>query len=119
MLTLELSVGTYAVHNTASIIVSRQSLVVIANIWMLLPSQAQVRVRRIPENISGVATVSLQAIEESGISDSLRYAGLGAGGHRTGEAKKAFREAVRILIKFASLRNTCILLDTAIRSTLR
>ncbi|XP_073959943.1 V-type proton ATPase subunit D 2-like [Choristoneura fumiferana] len=81
--------------------------------------QAQVRVRRIPENISGVATVSLQAIEESGISDSLRYAGLGAGGHRTGEAKKAFREAVHILIKFASLRNTCILLDTAIRSTLR
>ncbi|KAI8434060.1 hypothetical protein MSG28_012210 [Choristoneura fumiferana] len=60
----------------------------------------------IGQNISGVATVSLQAIEESGISDSLRYAGLGAGGHRTGEAKKAFREAVHILIKFASLRNT-------------
>uniref|UniRef100_A0A2A4JPL8 V-type proton ATPase subunit D n=1 Tax=Heliothis virescens TaxID=7102 RepID=A0A2A4JPL8_HELVI len=81
--------------------------------------QAQVRVQRIPENISGVSTVSLQALEETGVGDSLRYAGLGAGGHRTGEAKKAFREAVRILVRFASLRNTCILLDESIRSTLR
>ncbi|CAD0202115.1 unnamed protein product [Chrysodeixis includens] len=82
--------------------------------------QAQVRVLRIPENISGVSTVSLQALEETvGIGDTFRYAGLGAGGHRTGEAKKAFREAVRILIKFASLRNTCILLDESIRTTLR
>ncbi|XP_075979305.1 V-type proton ATPase subunit D 1-like [Anticarsia gemmatalis] len=81
--------------------------------------QAQVRVQRIPENISGVATVSLQALEDPGVGDCLRYAGLGAGGHRTGEAKKAFREAVLILIKFASLRNNCILLDEAIRSTLR
>ncbi|XP_063627446.1 V-type proton ATPase subunit D-like [Cydia splendana] len=81
--------------------------------------EAQIRVQRIPENISGVSTVTLHAIEELGASDALRYAGLGAGGHRTGEAKKAFREAVHILIKFASLRNTCILLDNAIRSTLR
>ncbi|XP_063539888.1 V-type proton ATPase subunit D-like [Cydia strobilella] len=81
--------------------------------------EAQIRVKRIPENISGVSTVTLHAIEELGASDALRYAGLGAGGHRTGEAKRAFREAVHILIKFASLRNTCILLDTAIRSTLR
>ncbi|XP_026727676.1 V-type proton ATPase subunit D-like [Trichoplusia ni] len=82
--------------------------------------QAQVRVLRIPENISGVSTVCLQALEETvGIGDTFRYAGLGAGGHRTGEAKKAFREAVRILIKFASLRNTCILLDESIRTTLR
>ncbi|XP_049871805.1 V-type proton ATPase subunit D-like [Pectinophora gossypiella] len=81
--------------------------------------EAQVRVQRISENISGVSTVSLQAIEDPTASDSLRYAGLGAGGHRTSEAKRAFREAVRILIKFASLRNTCILLDEAIKSTLR
>ncbi|XP_061720068.1 V-type proton ATPase subunit D-like [Cydia pomonella] len=81
--------------------------------------EAQIRVKRIPENISGVSTVTLHAIEELGASDALRYAGLGAGGHRTGEAKRAFREAVHILIKFASLRNTCILLDNAIRSTLR
>ncbi|XP_063382890.1 V-type proton ATPase subunit D-like [Cydia fagiglandana] len=81
--------------------------------------EAQIRVQRIPENISGVSTVTLHAIEELGASDALRYAGLGAGGHRTGEAKRAFREAVHILIKFASLRNTCILLDNAIRSTLR
>ncbi|KAL0870411.1 hypothetical protein ABMA27_005420 [Loxostege sticticalis] len=81
--------------------------------------QAQVRVQRIPENISGVATVSLQAVEDATVSDALRYAGLGAGGHRTTEAKKAFRQAVHILIKFASLRNTCILLDEAIRTTLR
>ncbi|XP_047995825.1 V-type proton ATPase subunit D-like [Leguminivora glycinivorella] len=81
--------------------------------------EAQIRVKRIPENISGVSTVTLHAIEEFGASDALRYAGLGAGGHRTGEAKRAFREAVHILIKFASLRNTCILLDNAIRSTLR
>lgn len=75
--------------------------------------------QRIPENISGVATVSLQAVEDATVSDALRYAGLGAGGHRTTEAKKAFRQAVHILIKFASLRNTCILLDEAIRTTLR
>ncbi|XP_063368252.1 V-type proton ATPase subunit D-like [Cydia amplana] len=81
--------------------------------------EAQIRVKRIPENISGVSTVTLHAIEELGASDALRYAGLGAGGHRTGEAKRAFRAAVHILIKFASLRNTCILLDNAIRSTLR
>ncbi|KAF9424478.1 hypothetical protein HW555_000289 [Spodoptera exigua] len=81
--------------------------------------QAQIRVQRIPENISGVATVSLQALEEVGAWDSMCYAGLGAGGHRTSEAKKAFREAVRTLVKFASLRNTCILLDESIRSTLR
>ncbi|CAG9790824.1 unnamed protein product [Diatraea saccharalis] len=81
--------------------------------------QAQVRVLRVPENISGVATVSLLPIEDASVSDALRYAGLGAGGHRTSEAKKAFREAVHILIKFASLRNTCILLDEALRSTLR
>ncbi|XP_026326038.1 V-type proton ATPase subunit D-like isoform X3 [Hyposmocoma kahamanoa] len=81
--------------------------------------EAQVRVLRINENISGVATVSLQAVEDPTASDALRYAGLGAGGHRTSEAKKAFREAVRILIKFASLRNTCILLDAAIKTTLR
>ncbi|KAJ8714448.1 hypothetical protein PYW07_002673 [Mythimna separata] len=81
--------------------------------------QAQIRVQRVPENISGVSTVQLQAVEEDGVGDSFRYAGLGAGGHRTGEAKKAFREAVRILVKFASLRNTCLLLDEAIRTTLR
>ncbi|KAJ8718361.1 hypothetical protein PYW08_002598 [Mythimna loreyi] len=81
--------------------------------------QAQIRVQRVAENISGVSTVSLLAVEEDGIGDSFRYAGLGAGGHRTGEAKKAFREAVRILVKFASLRNSCILLDEAIRTTLR
>ncbi|XP_026750229.2 V-type proton ATPase subunit D-like [Galleria mellonella] len=81
--------------------------------------QAQVRVQRISENISGVATVSLQAVEDLTVGDVFRYAGLGAGGHRTGEAKKAFREAIRILVKFASLRNTCILLDEAIRTTLR
>ncbi|GBP06730.1 V-type proton ATPase subunit D 1 [Eumeta japonica] len=75
--------------------------------------------RRLRENISGVAIVSLQPVEESGAGDALQYAGLAAGGHRTGEAKKAFREAVRILIKFASLRNTCIVLNEAIRSTLR
>lgn len=66
-----------------------------------------------------MSTISLQALEETGVCDSLRYAGLGAGGHRTSEAKKAFREAVRTLVKFASLRNTCILLDESIRSTLR
>jgi V-type H+-transporting ATPase subunit D len=76
-------------------------------------------VQRIPENISGVATVSLQAVEDATAGDTLRYAGLGAGGHRTSEAKKAFRQAVHILIRFASLRNTCLLLDEAIRSTLR
>ncbi|CAH0399552.1 unnamed protein product [Chilo suppressalis] len=81
--------------------------------------EAQVRVQRVPENISGVATMSLLPLEDVTASDTLRYAGLGAGGHRTSEAKKAFREAVHILIKFASLRNTCILLDDAIRSTLR
>ncbi|CAG5059343.1 unnamed protein product [Parnassius apollo] len=81
--------------------------------------QAQVRVLRVPENISGVATVSLQAVEDSTASDALQYAGLGGGGHRTSEAKKAFREVVRILVKFASLRNTCLLLDEAIKSTLR
>lgn len=58
-------------------------------------------------------------MEDPSVSDALRYAGLGAGGHRTGEAKKAFREAVKILIKFASLRSTCILLDEAIKTTLR
>ncbi|KAJ2949611.1 hypothetical protein O0L34_g15533 [Tuta absoluta] len=81
--------------------------------------EAQVRVQRVNENISGVSTVSLMAIEDANASDALRYAGLGAGGHRTGEAKKAFREAIRILIKFASLRNTCLLLDDAIKSTVR
>ncbi|KAL4710966.1 hypothetical protein ACJJTC_017931 [Scirpophaga incertulas] len=81
--------------------------------------EAQVRVQRIPENISGVSATYLQAVEDCTVSDSLRFAGLGAGGHRTGEAKKAFREAVHILIKFASLRSTCILLDQALRSTLR
>ncbi|CAH2049509.1 unnamed protein product, partial [Iphiclides podalirius] len=81
--------------------------------------QAQVRVLRTPENISGVTTVSLQAVEDSTANDSLQYAGLGAGGHRTSEAKKAFREVIRILVKFASLRNTCLLLDEAIKSTLR
>lgn len=86
---------------------------------MHLWTQAQVRVLRIQENISGVSTVSLQAVEDTGASDALLYAGLGAGGHRTSEAKSAFREAVRILIKFASLRNTCLLLDEAIRTTLR
>ncbi|XP_068622824.1 V-type proton ATPase subunit D 1-like [Battus philenor] len=81
--------------------------------------QAQIRVLRTPENISGVPTVSLQAVEDLTACDSLQYAGLGAGGHRTSEAKKAFREAVSILVKFASLRNTCLLLDEAIKSTLR
>ncbi|KAM3961645.1 V-type proton ATPase subunit D 2 [Aphomia sociella] len=81
--------------------------------------QAQVRVQRVPENISGVATASLQVVEDFTVGDVFRYAGLGAGGHRTSEAKKAFREAVRILVKFASLRNTCILLDEEIRTTLR
>ncbi|XP_072938437.1 V-type proton ATPase subunit D-like [Epargyreus clarus] len=81
--------------------------------------EAQIRVQRIPENISGVSTVSLQAVEDISTSDSMRFAGLGAGGHRTGEAKRTFREAIRILIKFASLRNTCYLLDEALRVTLR
>ncbi|XP_059047899.1 V-type proton ATPase subunit D-like [Achroia grisella] len=81
--------------------------------------QAQIRVQRISENISGVATVSLQAVEDSTVGDVFRYAGLGAGGHRTGEAKKAFKEAIHILVKFASLRNTCILLDEALRTTFR
>ncbi|XP_011551031.3 V-type proton ATPase subunit D isoform X1 [Plutella xylostella] len=81
--------------------------------------QAQVRVHRVTENISGVTSVSLLAVEDPTASDSLRYAGLGAGGHRTSEAKKEFREVLRILVKFASLRNMCLLLDAAIKSTLR
>ncbi|XP_052742403.1 V-type proton ATPase subunit D isoform X2 [Bicyclus anynana] len=81
--------------------------------------EAQIRVERVPENISGVSTVSLQVIEDATATDALRYAGLGAGGHRTTETKKAFRDAVKILIKFASLRNTCVLLDEAIKTTLR
>ncbi|VVC98488.1 unnamed protein product [Leptidea sinapis] len=81
--------------------------------------QAQIRVQRLPENISGVPTNALQAVEDPTAEDSLRYAGLGAGGHRTGEAKRAFREVIRILIKFASLRNICLVLDEAIRITLR
>ncbi|CAG9117093.1 unnamed protein product [Plutella xylostella] len=82
-------------------------------------NQAQVRVHRVTENISGVTSVSLLAVEDPTASDSLRYAGLGAGGHRTSEAKKEFREVLRILVKFASLRNMCLLLDAAIKSTLR
>ncbi|XP_038222038.1 V-type proton ATPase subunit D-like [Zerene cesonia] len=81
--------------------------------------QAQIRVQRVPENISGVPTVSLQAIEDHTAGDAFRYAGLGAGGHRTSETKRAFREVTRILIKFASLRNICVLLDEALRTTLR
>lgn len=81
--------------------------------------QAQIRVHRVPENISGVATVSLQIIEDNTVNNTLRYAGLGAGGHRTAETKKAFRKAIELLITFASLRNTCLLLDEAIKSTLR
>ncbi|XP_022129287.2 V-type proton ATPase subunit D-like [Pieris rapae] len=81
--------------------------------------QAQIRVQRISENISGVPTVSLQPIEDHTAGDSFRYAGLGAGGHRTSETKRAFREVIRILIKFASLRNICLLLDEAVRTTLR
>lgn len=95
----------------------RDALLIMSIVFVFL--KAQVRVQRINENISGVSTVSLQAVEDPTASDALRYAGLGAGGHRTSEAKKAFREAVRILIKFASLRNTCILLDGAIKTTLR
>lgn len=75
--------------------------------------------QRVPENISGVSTASLQIIEDMTVNDSLRYAGLGAGGHRTAETKKAFKKAIELLIKFASLRNTCLLLDEAIKSTLR
>ncbi|CAG9566304.1 unnamed protein product [Danaus chrysippus] len=81
--------------------------------------EAQIRVQRVPENISGVATVSLQVLEDTTANDSLRYAGLGAGGHRTTETKKAFREAIKILIRFASLRSNCVLLDEAIKSALR
>ncbi|CAH2265158.1 V-type proton ATPase subunit D-like [Pararge aegeria] len=81
--------------------------------------EAQIRVQRIPENISGVTTVSLQVVEDATVNDALRFAGLGAGGHRTTETKKAFRDTVKILIKFASLRNSCLLLDEAIKSTLR
>ncbi|CAH4022949.1 V-type proton ATPase subunit D-like [Pieris brassicae] len=81
--------------------------------------QAQIRVQRTSENISGVPTVSLQPIEDFTAGDSFRYAGLGAGGHRTSETKRAFREVIRILIKFASLRNICLLLDEAVRTTLR
>ncbi|CAH2087150.1 unnamed protein product [Euphydryas editha] len=81
--------------------------------------EAQIRVQRVPENISGVSTVSLQIVEDTNVNDSLRYAGLGAGGHRTTETKKAFKKAIELLIKFASLRNTCLLLDEAIKSTLR
>ncbi|CAK1542312.1 unnamed protein product [Leptosia nina] len=81
--------------------------------------QAQIRVQRLPENISGVPTVCLQAVEDLTAGDSFRYAGLGAGGHRTSETKRAFREVIKILIKFASLRNICLLLDEAVRTTLR
>ncbi|XP_053612031.1 V-type proton ATPase subunit D-like [Plodia interpunctella] len=81
--------------------------------------QAKLRVKRVPENISGVATVSLYPVEDINISDVSRYAGLASGGHRTAEAKKAFRQVLRILVKFASLRNTCILLDESVRITLR
>ncbi|XP_050350076.1 V-type proton ATPase subunit D-like [Nymphalis io] len=81
--------------------------------------EAQIRVQRVPENISGVSTVSLQVIEDTTVNDALRYAGLGAGGHRTAETKKAFRKAIELLIKFASLRNTCLLLDEAVKLTLR
>ncbi|XP_045450373.1 V-type proton ATPase subunit D-like [Melitaea cinxia] len=81
--------------------------------------EAQIRVQRVPENISGVPTASLQIIEDMTVNDSLRYAGLGAGGHRTAETKKTFKKAIELLIKFASLRNTCLLLDQAVKSTLR
>ncbi|XP_045775838.1 V-type proton ATPase subunit D-like [Maniola jurtina] len=81
--------------------------------------EAQIRVQRVLENISGVSTVSLQVIEDGSANDALRYAGLGAGGHRTAQTKDAFREATKLLVKFASLRNTCLLLDEAIKSTLR
>ncbi|KAJ0175246.1 hypothetical protein K1T71_009387 [Dendrolimus kikuchii] len=81
--------------------------------------QAQIRVQRVPENVAGVATVALQPIEDTGASDVFRYAGLSGGGHRTAEAKKAFREVTRIIIKFASLRNTCIILNEGLKTTLR
>ncbi|XP_028026048.1 V-type proton ATPase subunit D-like [Bombyx mandarina] len=77
--------------------------------------QAQIRVQRITENVSGVTTTYLEAIEETGVTNALQYAGLGAGGHRTSEAKKSFREAVHLVLKLASLRKTCVLLDEAIR----
>ena len=63
--------------------------------------------------------MSLQIVEDNTVNDALRYAGLGAGGHRTAETKKAFRKAIKLLITFASLRNTCLLLDEAKKSTLR
>ncbi|XP_060804665.1 V-type proton ATPase subunit D-like [Amyelois transitella] len=81
--------------------------------------QANLRVKRVPENISGVSTVSLYPVEDLTLSDASRYSGLASGGHRTAEAKKAFRQVLKILVKFASLRNTCILLDESLRSTLR
>lgn len=74
---------------------------------------------RISENISGVNCVVLQPLEDAATTDCQQYAGLGAGGHRTSEAKRAFRKVLLILLKYASLRNTCMLLDVAIRSTLR
>ncbi|XP_041980640.1 V-type proton ATPase subunit D-like [Aricia agestis] len=82
-------------------------------------AKAQVRVQRTQENIAGVPTMSLRAVEVPYVGDVLKYSGLAAGGHRTSEAKKSFRNAVTVLLKFATLRSTCGILNNALQSTQR
>lgn len=80
--------------------------------------QATVRVMTHSENVAGVKLPKFESVTENK-DVKLGLIGLGTGGKQIQECRKAFLEAVELLVEIASLQTAFLTLDESIKTTNR
>lgn len=70
------------------------------------------------DNVAGVKLPRFAYVQDSGDS-KMNLTGLGSGGQQVAQCRKAFQEAVQLLVELASLQTAFVTLDEAIRITNR
>jgi V-type H+-transporting ATPase subunit D len=80
--------------------------------------QATIKVASATGNVAGVKIPKFECLKEDGDS-KIALIGLGTGGKQIQDCRKAFVEAVDLLVELASLQTAFMTLDSAIKTTNR
>lgn len=78
-------------------------------------SNAQMKLKKKKENISGIAILEYEAVEVR--DDTYKMVGLSTNGHHLNVVKILYQEAIKIIVKLASLMTSHKILDTVLKQT--
>lgn len=80
-------------------------------------SHAQIKVRSRKDNVAGVNLPVFESYQDG--NDTYELAGLARGGQQLAKLKKAYAEAIKLLVELASLQTSFMTLDEVIKITNR